>query len=149
LNGGVFWTKREISSTKIQSSRITAGAVSGEDHSEESFAGKCLARMRFQITLEGEGFVFLLEGAVKLDPSRIEFGCVRATVLVMCEESLFEIPSESNVGLVRLVYTSDDIDVEHGPCSVSAINFAGHASPNPGDALTRSLSYTANVACHA
>jgi hypothetical protein len=31
--------------------------------SEQSFAGKGLARMRFQITLEGKGFVFLFEDA--------------------------------------------------------------------------------------
>jgi hypothetical protein len=75
--------------------------------------------MRFQITLEGEGFFFLLEGAVKLDPPRAEFGRMRAAVLIVCEESLLEIPSEPDVRLVRLIYTSDDINVEHSPCSVS------------------------------
>jgi hypothetical protein len=74
--------------------------------------------MRFQITLEREGFFFLFEGTVESDLPRAEFGCVWAAVLVMCEESLFEIPSEPNVGLVRLIYTSDDVDVEHSPCSV-------------------------------
>jgi hypothetical protein len=64
---------------------------SGQDRSEQSFAGKRLARMRFQVTLEGEGLVFLLEGAVKLNPPWAEFGRMRATVLVMGEESLFEI----------------------------------------------------------
>ena len=44
---------------------------------------------------------------------------MRATVLVMGKESLFEIPSEPDISLVRLVYTLDDIDVKHGPCSVS------------------------------
>jgi hypothetical protein len=72
--------------------------------------------------LESESFVFLLEGAVELDPPRTEFGRMRAAVLVMSEESLFEIPSEPDIGLVRLIYTSDDVDVEHSPCSVSAIN---------------------------
>jgi len=96
--------------------------------------------MRFQITFEGEGFIFLLEGAVKLDPPRTEFGRMRTTVLVMCEESLFEIPSESDVSLVRLIYTSDDINVEHSPapfcfaqlpCFAAVGSFAGHASPTP------------------
>jgi hypothetical protein len=50
--------------------------------------------MRFQITLEGKGFVFLFEGAVKLDLPRTEFGRMRAAALVVREESLFEIPSE-------------------------------------------------------
>jgi len=117
--------------------------------SEQSFAGKCLARMRFQITLEGRGFVFLFESAVKLDPPRTEFGRMRAAVLVMCEEPLFEVPSEPDIGLVRLVLTPYDIDVEHSPCSISlrfllrfcnqlrrAGNSAGHASPNPGRTLT-------------
>ena len=75
--------------------------------------------MRFQITLEGKGFVFLFESAVELDLSRTEFGRMRAATLVVCEEPLFEVLSEPDIGLVRLVYTSDDVDIEHSPCSVS------------------------------
>ena len=75
--------------------------------------------MRFQIALEGEGFIFLLEGAVKLDLPRTEFGRMQAAALVMHAESLFELPSEPDIGLVRPVYTPNDADIEPGPCSVS------------------------------
>ena len=54
---------------------------------------------------------------------------MRAAALVVREESLFKIPSEPDVGLIRLIYTSDDIDVEHSPCFAAVGSFAGHASP--------------------
>ena len=124
--------------------------------SEQSFAGKGLARMRFQITLEGKGFVFLFESAVKLDSPRTEFGRMRAAVLVMCEEPLFEGPGEPDIGLVRLVLTPDDIDVERRPCSVSLRSLLRSCNQLRRARLAKSrqnphlrLFPAVSVACHA
>jgi hypothetical protein len=50
---------------------------------EQAFAGKGVARMRFQIALEGEGFVFPFEGTVKLDLPRSKLRGVWTASLVV------------------------------------------------------------------
>src|SRR5208282_119049 len=106
--------------------------------------------MRFQIALEGKGLVFLFEGTVKLNVPWTEFGRMRATALVMGEESLFEIPSEADIGLVRPVYTPDDINIKHSPRSVSLRSTSqGTLRQIPIDSFTCDLSPFAYVACHA
>ena len=71
--------------------------------------------MRFQIVLEREGPLFELEGAVKRDLPGNKFCRVRTMTTVMRGQPALEIVGEPNVSLVWLAFTSEDIDVEHGP----------------------------------
>jgi hypothetical protein len=75
--------------------------------------------MRFQIALEGEGFVFPLEGTVKLDLPRSKLRGVWTASLVVGRQALSEVLCEPDVGLIGVGFAPNNINVEHSPCSVS------------------------------
>ena len=104
--------------------------------------------MRFQIAFEVQCSLFLFEGAVERDLSGSEFCGMKTAALVVGQEPLLEVPSEADVCLLWVIFTPENVDIEHGPCSVS-LNFAGHASPDPCTFLTLRFASAASVACHA
>ena len=110
----------------------------------ESFSG-----VRFQIPLELHGFFFLFKGAIKFDLPRREFRSVGTIALVVRQKSLLKIFCKANVGLFRMAFTPEDINVKHAPCSVS------HCSTPQGTLRIRRChvfmlrTKSPSVACHA
>jgi len=87
--------------------------------------------MRFQIAFEIQGFVFMSKGAIKFDLPGSEFGRLRAAALVVRQEPLLEVPSETDVRLIRVTFTPENVDIEWPLLRFASLSFAGHASLDP------------------